>query len=64
MGREYPLGYGYFRERARIVFRKNKNETSVAKIRELIDRGWYVVGEVEALYKLKKYRALKRMYYD
>ena len=64
MGRDYPLGYAYFRERARGVFRKNKNETSIAKIRELLDRGWYVVGEIEALYKLKKYRTLKRRYYD
>lgn len=31
------------------------------KIRPL---GEYVVKEIEALYALKKYRALKRRYYD
>lgn len=64
MGRDYPLGYDYFRERARRVFRKNNSETSGVKIRELLDRGWYVVCEIEALYKLKKYRTLKRRYYS
>ena len=64
MGREYPLGYDYFRVRAKAAFRRHREEEDVAKVQELIDRGWYVVKEIEALYKLKKYRTLKKRYYS
>jgi hypothetical protein len=30
----------------------------------LVARGEFVIKEIEALYKLKKYRTLKRNYYD
>lgn len=30
----------------------------------MIKHGEFVVKEIEALYKLKKYRAMKRRYYD
>lgn len=43
---------------------RNVNETNEEKIRELIAKGEYVCKEIEALYRLKKYRALKRNYYD
>lgn len=41
---------------------KNKAETDPQKIAELIGRAEFVAKEVEALYKLKKYRTLKRRY--
>lgn len=64
MGREYPLGYDYFRQMCKRVFLKNQTETNPTKISELIKRGEYVLAELDALYKLKKYRTLKRRYYD
>ena len=64
MGKEYPLGYEYFRSRTKQVFLKNSQETNSDKIMELIDKGKYVINEIEALYKLKKYRTLKRRYYN
>ena len=64
MGREYPLGYAYFRERTKSVFLKHKDEKDTVIIKDLIDKGYYVIREIEALYKLKKYRTLKRRYYD
>lgn len=64
MGRDYPLGYSYFRQRAMAAFRRHRDERDPEKIQQLIDKGWYVVKEIEALYKLKKYRTLKRRYYQ
>ena len=64
LGRDWPQGYDYFCTRTKSVFRKNSQEVDPQKIRELIDRGNYVTKEIEALYKLKKYRTLKRRYYS
>ena len=64
LGREYPLGYKYFRERCHGAFEKNIKEKDQNKIEELIKRGEFVVKEIEALYKLKKYRTLKKRYYQ
>ena len=43
---------------------KNINVAQENEIEKLIDRGNFVLKEIDALYKLKKYRALKRNYYD
>ena len=63
MGREWPQGYLVFRDRTKRAFIKNSKETDPEKIQKSIDLGNYVVKEVEALYKLKKYRTLKKRYY-
>ena len=42
---------------------KNKDIQDPKKITDLIARGEYVMKEVEALYMLRKYRALKKRYY-
>lgn len=34
------------------------------KIKQLIARGEFVIKELEALYFLRKYRAMKQRYYD
>ncbi|XP_065147937.1 LYR motif-containing protein 5B [Paramisgurnus dabryanus] len=64
LGREYPKGADYFRERLRAAFAKNRDVQDPEKIKELINRGEFVVKELEALYYLRKYRALKKRYYD
>jgi len=64
MGRDYPKGYDYFRSRLRRVFEKNKNETDPEKIEKMLAHGNFVVKELEALYMLKKYRTLKKRYYE
>ena len=43
---------------------KNKDETDNEKIDQLIKRGEFVTKEIEALYMLRKYRTLKKRYYD
>ncbi|CAG2116007.1 unnamed protein product [Medioppia subpectinata] len=63
MGREYPLGYPYFRDRCHKAFARNRTETDVQTIDQMIKRGEFVVKEIEALYRLKKYRTLRKRYY-
>uniref|UniRef100_A0A915D1H6 Glutamine-dependent NAD(+) synthetase n=1 Tax=Ditylenchus dipsaci TaxID=166011 RepID=A0A915D1H6_9BILA len=64
LGKEYPNGSLWFHERLKKAFAKNMLEKDDEKIKELIGRGEYVVKEIEALYALKKYRALKNRYYS
>ncbi|XP_078530235.1 electron transfer flavoprotein regulatory factor 1 [Lissotriton helveticus] len=64
LGREYPKGADYFRDRLKKVFIKNKDVKEPEKIKELIARGEYVIKELEALYYLRKYRAMKQRYYE
>ena len=64
MGRDYPLGYQYFRDKCNASFNKNRHENDPEKVDMLLKKGDYVLAELEALYKLKKYRTLKRRYYS
>ncbi|RHZ52956.1 hypothetical protein Glove_454g1 [Diversispora epigaea] len=64
LGREYPLGYSYFYPKLKNAFMKNRNLTNEDEIKKAIDSGEYVIKELEALYYLKKYRAIKRAYYN
>ena len=63
-GKEYPKGGTYFRDRCHAVFMKNKDVSDPAEIQQLVARGEFVVKELEALYRLKKYRTLRKRYYN
>lgn len=63
LGREYPKGADYFRDRLRAAFAKNKSVQDPEQIKEMIARGEYMARELEALYYLRKYRAMKKRYY-
>ncbi|XP_053271039.1 LYR motif-containing protein 5A isoform X2 [Pleuronectes platessa] len=63
LGREYPKGAAYFRERLKSAFMKNKDVTDPEQIQKLVARGDFVIKELEALYFLRKYRAIKKRYY-
>lgn len=43
---------------------KNKDVTDPEKIQKLVARGEFVIKELEALYFLRKYRAMKKRYYE
>lgn len=43
---------------------KNKDEKEPEQIKQMLARGDFVVKELEALYYLRKYRAMKKRYYD
>ncbi|OCL07826.1 hypothetical protein AOQ84DRAFT_294360 [Glonium stellatum] len=62
MGREYPLGYDYFRQRLHKAFASQANLRDDEQIRRGIERAEFVKKEIEALYYLKKYRTLNRHY--
>lgn len=64
IGKEYPKGKEWFHSRLKPAFLKNKDETDPKKIDELIGRAEFVVKEVEALYSLRKYRAMNQRYYE
>lgn len=64
MGRDYPKGYDYFRARLKAAFLKNKTVEDPEMIRVLVARGKYVMKELEAMYRLRKYRTLKQRYYS
>jgi len=63
MGKEYPLGYAYFRDRCHKAFEKNKNIQDPEVVAKLLGHGEFVVKELTALYSLKKYRTMKKRYY-
>ena len=63
-GRDYPSGYDYFKNRLRKAFDKNRAVQDPKEIEILLSRGEFVIKEIDALYKLKKYRHLKKSYYD
>ena len=64
LGADYPKGAHWFRTRLKTAFMKNKDESDPEKVQMLIARGEFVCKEVEALYMLKKYRAMKQRYYE
>ncbi|KAI9490013.1 hypothetical protein BDB00DRAFT_571290 [Zychaea mexicana] len=63
LGREYPLGYeNFFRPRLKSAFLKKRDLTDEEEIKKSIALGEYVCKELETLYYLRKYRAMRRRY--
>ncbi|KAG4066765.1 hypothetical protein HA402_012832 [Bradysia odoriphaga] len=64
LGREYPGGAEKFRKKCHDAFLRNSNEQQPEKVEKMIGLGEYIIKELEALYSLRKYRAMKKRYYD
>ncbi|KAG7451031.1 uncharacterized protein BT62DRAFT_926682 [Guyanagaster necrorhizus] len=64
LGKDYPDPSYDFKGRVRKMFEKNRNLTDDAEIEKAIKFGEYIKEETLALYSLRKYRHLKRMYPD
>lgn len=62
LGKAYPLGYHYFQARLHKAFWSNAGLTDEEEIRKGIERAKFVQKEIEALYYLKRYRALRQRY--
>ncbi|CAG9797802.1 unnamed protein product [Chironomus riparius] len=62
--KEYPADAKKMQIGCKKAFLRNKDETDPKKIEEMIEKGEYVKKEIETLYALKKYRAMKKRYYD
>jgi len=63
LGKEYPTGSENFRSKLKTAFSRNAHLRDPAEIETAISRGAFVVKEIEALYMLRKYRAMKNRYY-
>lgn len=61
LGRDYPDPK--FRDKVHDEFMKHSKETDPRQIKKCIKKAEYVAKEIEALYSLKKYRAMKKRYY-
>ncbi|EGN98966.1 hypothetical protein SERLA73DRAFT_137033 [Serpula lacrymans var. lacrymans S7.3] len=61
LGRDYDPSYN-FHGKLRRMFEKNKDLTDEAEIEKAIKFGEYIKNETLALYSLRKYRHLRRMY--
>ena len=64
LGREYPKEPQVFCSRIHNAFNRNKDLSDEREINAQIAKAEYIVKELEALYKLKKYRAMKHRYYN
>ncbi|KAJ3188177.1 LYR motif-containing protein 5 [Gaertneriomyces sp. JEL0708] len=65
IGKEYPAGgLDYFRPRVKAAFMKRRDLTNREDIEKAIKMGEFVLKELEALWFLKKYRHLKKTYYE
>ena len=64
LGREYPKEPKVFCSRVHGAFAKNRHLKNEDEIEVQIAKAEYIVKELEALYKLKKYRAMKNRYYS
>lgn len=62
VGREYPLGLNWVREKAKSWFRQNAELTDEVEIRRAVAKGRFMVREMQAVIKLKKYRTLNKRY--
>ncbi|KAI0719869.1 hypothetical protein C8T65DRAFT_635449 [Cerioporus squamosus] len=62
LGRDYPDPAYNFHKKLRGLFEKNRNLTDPQEIEKAIRLGEYIRNETLALYSLRKYRHLKRMY--
>ncbi|CDO72480.1 hypothetical protein BN946_scf184980.g21 [Trametes cinnabarina] len=62
LGREYPDPAYNFHKKLRGLFEKNRNLSDPQEIEKAIKLGEYIRNETLALYSLRKYRYLKRMY--
>ncbi|THH31722.1 hypothetical protein EUX98_g2473 [Antrodiella citrinella] len=62
LGRDYPDPAYNFHGKLRGLFEKNKDLKDEEEIENAIKLGEYIRNETLALYSLRKYRHLKRMY--
>ncbi len=62
LGRDYPQGYDYFRTKCHAAFMRNK-DLGPQEVETWLEKGNYIIKELEALYMLNKDRTLKRRYY-
>eukprot|EP00002_Diphylleia_rotans_P021536 TRINITY_DN4188_c0_g5_i1.p2 TRINITY_DN4188_c0_g5~~TRINITY_DN4188_c0_g5_i1.p2 ORF type:complete len:108 (+),score=35.77 TRINITY_DN4188_c0_g5_i1:77-400(+) len=61
--RDYPAGVDVIRVKAKAAFQKNAHVSDPAELEQHYARVQFIIKELEALAKLKKYREMKKRYY-
>ena len=64
VGRDYPLGLQYVRNKAKTELRAHAGITDVVELKRAVNRGRWMVKEMMAVIQLKKYRKLNTLYGD
>lgn len=64
VGREYPLGLDYVKRAARKKIAPKRHLTADADIKQAVHEGRWWVREMIGAIQLRKYRAMKKRYYD
>ena len=54
VGRDYPLGINFIRNKAKIEFQKNAHLTDAFEINQAINNGRWWVREINAIHSFKK----------
>ncbi len=62
VGRDYPKGYAFVREKARTAILANKDVTGEDELMRAVYKGRWWVNELIGVVKLKKYRAMRQRY--
>ncbi|KIK10289.1 hypothetical protein K443DRAFT_145245 [Laccaria amethystina LaAM-08-1] len=62
LGRDYPDPSYNFHSKLRSLYEKNRNLTDLDEIENALRLAEFIKKETLALYSLRKYRHLKRMY--
>jgi hypothetical protein len=64
VGRDYPKGLSYVRDRAKAGFCKNAAVTDEEELLRLVAAGRWWAKEIVGVIQLRKYRALRSRYGD
>ena len=62
VGRDYPLGLDYVREKAKAQFFGRAALTDEIEVKRAINYGRYMVKEMQGVIQLRKYRAMRKRY--
>lgn len=62
VGRDYPRGLGYVREKAKTAIQNNAAMTDEKEIKLAVSKGRWWVNELIGVVQLKKYRAMRNRY--
>lgn len=60
MGKDYPVELGGYDKFSKVL--KKKFRTTPTADDQALEKGQYIIKELEALYFLRRYRHLKRVY--
>ena len=66
VGRDYPHpdGIDFVRRRVKKAFREHKDVEDQYELRKRVHIGRYVIKELIAVVQIKKYRTMKKRYYE